>query len=87
MHSDLEALLHAEFLARGYSEAERRESPASFGSWYRVYGRRGHTVRLVWDGRDGTFVLQEGPAWQDRAHARPAELRSIGVASFLRAAP
>ena len=66
--------LHQGLLARGYVVEAEVNSPESFGSWYRDYRRSDRQVRLIWDGRDGWFILQGDEQWRDLAIKRPNEL-------------
>ena len=60
----------------GFVLEETQSTPESFGSWFIRATAKGKTIRVVWDGRDRTLILQElasAPAgnWVDRWVARP----------------
>jgi hypothetical protein len=42
----------------GFHLAEEHYYQRAFGSAYTVYGRRNSEVRLAWDGRDDTFIVE-----------------------------
>jgi hypothetical protein len=71
-------------MARGYQLEYPEETSESFGSWYRDYGRSGKRIRLIWDGRDQWFVLQDNSKSRDLAIKTPKDLANEGVEEFLR---
>ena len=83
MDTFLRDQLHAALIARAFKLSESREDPQAFGSWYGIYFRADHSVRLMWDGKEQRFVLQAPPDWRDLAVKRPAELKSEGFSRFL----
>jgi hypothetical protein len=42
----------------GFRLSEEDYYQTAFGSAYTVYARRGAEVRLAWDGRDDTFIVE-----------------------------
>lgn len=63
--------------------AEEVYSPASFGSMYAVWSRRGESMRLVWDGKEGMLVLQSSTDanWVDVAYGPSSEADVILAAA------
>jgi hypothetical protein len=54
-------------------------SHASFGSMYAVWSRRGESVRLVWDGKDGVLMIEANRQgkWDYLASGSPSEAETL----------
>jgi hypothetical protein len=46
---------------RGFSNVEEKIHPESFGSRHTAFGNGKEFIRLVWDGKEGWFVLESIP--------------------------
>jgi hypothetical protein len=57
----------------GFRGVEDARHPEAFGSRYAVFAGLGRYLRLVWDGRESWFLLQE------QAPGNPAEWSDIAV--------
>ncbi len=78
----------------GLNVHEARSTPEAFGSWLIRGTANGRPIRVVWDGRDDTLIIQEPVGnglpddWGDRWIAgpnyrhKPSELRD-GLVSVL----
>ena len=45
----------------GFSEIERKSHPEAFGSCYITFSDEREFIRLVWDGKEGWFVIESMP--------------------------
>jgi hypothetical protein len=52
---------------QGFRLRERMQSPQSFGSRLVRYARGTQEVQLIWDGREGWFLVQQRGAVLDKA--------------------
>ena len=80
------ALVESDLAARGFVRSEDVEAE-SFGSRYRTYTRGAEGVRLVFDGRDRSYVLEGGVPWRNLASRRPAAGESAATTAAALLAP
>lgn len=71
----------------GFTLGESLYSPQVFGSWFICAHHNDKTLRVVWDGHDGTLAIQESSMsgrtedWSDRwiagmgCRSQPGELK------------
>jgi len=64
----IKAALNARLVSEGYNVTKERYDPDVFGSRYTIWSSGNSGKRLIWDGKDRWFILQESNAitfdWQ-----------------------
>lgn len=88
MHDVVFSHFEAALSARGYVRTADARG-AAFGHRYADYAHPAGSLRLLWDGRDACYVVQDGVPSRDLVVHRPApdEPGDVTVARLLAAVP